>query len=152
VSTVVEGEAAYLAADAAVGALVTVLPYARRHPANVRHAQLWTERVTEAREGDLFTVRRYAFLLRVTWPLTSGAASAVDDQKNLEAAVDAVAARVRASSSHGGLFLAVADERPGADTFVVQYSDPGAAVAVEATTSRLVADCRWSALSKPISA
>jgi hypothetical protein len=113
--TVVQDEAAWLAADATVAANLTVVAYARQPPpAGIKRASLWRERLVEKRLDIGHKELVHHFVLSIAWPQTSGAAKPQDDQERLDTAVDAVRARLRSTAdhTHGGLFVSVAEDGP----------------------------------------
>jgi hypothetical protein len=147
-SSAVESEAAWLAADPTVQALgIEVRGYARRHPANVAWINLWREAFTDRRDDADYRERTHQLVVSVSWPLTSGGADLATDQASLDGLVDALVARVRASQSHGGLWLAVADDA-GGDGVRVEYGDPVAAVGAGTDQAVFTASIRYAVLER----
>lgn len=101
--------------------------------------QAYQPRTPNRRQKNLFVLRQqlhdkrfahprrmsdYQFLLRIWWPLSSGAGSAEADQRSLDAAVDLVLTRIAGfvgDKSHGGRFRSVAED-PAEVT--VRFDDP----------------------------
>jgi hypothetical protein len=147
-SSVVEDEAAFLAADPAVQALgIEVRGYARRHPANVAWINLWREAFGDRQDDADLRERTHQLVVSVSWPLTSGGADLAADQASLDALVDALVGRVRASQDHGGLWLATADEADG-DGIRVEYGNPVEAVGSGTDQAAFTATIRYAVLER----
>lgn len=122
-STVGDGLPALLASSG--GAWDVVQAYMPRTPATrgnqiyVLRRNVRSHRVSNARRRPL-----YEFELKLIWPLQSGTGQAEADQRNFDAAVDAILARVvgpLGDKTHGGRFLSAA-EVP--DLISVRVDDP----------------------------
>lgn len=107
--------------------------YLPRTPA-ARRCQLYVlrRRLAEDRTANVRSMARYAFELRITWPLSSLTGAAEGCQRDLDAAVDLVLKRVGGllfDKTHGNRFLSVA-ENPG--QISVEFGDPDQSIAAKA--------------------
>lgn len=137
-NTLVDLEAAYLDGDTTVHALSPVTGYSRIRADGAKAADLRLTRTIERRISNGRVERAHTFELRLAWPLVSGASSMTDDQRYLDALIEALLARVRGTTgdhTHGGLFLTVAQPQDGpagaSGSPDVQRDDPMAALALQ---------------------
>lgn len=80
--------------------------------------------IHDKRFANVRRMPSYEFVLKLTWPLTSGQGRAEDDQRAFDAAVDLLLTRIDGfvgDKTHGGRFRSVA-ENPAYVT--VKFDDP----------------------------
>jgi hypothetical protein len=99
--------------------------YATRTPGSEQRSLYVTRRtIRNKRFAAVRQMNKYDFLLRIWWPARDGDGAVETDQADLDAAVEAVFARVGGTlgdKTHGGRFLSVAED--GADLTAV-FADP----------------------------
>jgi hypothetical protein len=99
------------------GAFGLVQGYWPRTPGKRNNGQLYVLRKTlrERRFANQRRLPQYEFLLKLVWPLTSGAGNAEADQQAFDTAVESVLTRIggfRGDKTHGGRFRSVAEDPP----------------------------------------
>jgi hypothetical protein len=132
VADLLKAEAQYLNADPAVQAWLEVLPHARRSSAGVKRAHLWREGILQSRMDLGALMREHQLVLSINWPITSGSKKAEDVQADLDAAIEALLARItgpHGDKTHDQRFLSVV-EMASDPRIVVQVGDPHQALAL----------------------
>lgn len=111
--------------------------YVPRTPA-MRKSQVWVTRqmFRAERWANVRTLLGYHFVLKLTWPLSSGSGNAEADQRAFDVAINSLLLRVRgvgpnqpggADKTHGGAFMQVAEGSSVTGTqsgIQVDYVDP----------------------------
>ena len=134
-NTLVDQEAAWFAGDATLAALVNPSAYSRKRADGAKGLDLRVVRTLSRRISNRQREITYVMEARLTWPLVSGSSSMTNDQRYLEAAVEAFLNRLMGPTgdhTHGGLWLSVGESETandeGGEDVSVTYSDPIAAL------------------------
>lgn len=83
--------------------------------------------LAEERWANIRRIDRYAFLLRLIWPVRAASGLPQDEQRNFDAAIGLLIQRVRGltgDKTHGGRFLAAGEVPAGGSHLTVDYTDP----------------------------
>lgn len=105
--------------------------------------------IHEERFANVRVMDHYEFVLKIVWPLSNSTGSGETEQRNLDAAMDLLLARVRGfvgDKTHGGRFRSVA-ELPR--LVQVEFADPEESIparaALEATVTYSADDDEYTA-------
>lgn len=139
----VQIEAAYLAADPQLAAVLPhILAYSRRPaPAGTKRAILRRSRLTEAPHNAQRRHQAHLFTLEIHWPTSSAVAQLDADQLALDRAVDLAIVTIRGplfDKTHGwALAVAEVTDAGGSDRIEAVFHDPAGTMDQRAATLRV---------------